>query len=109
MAKTEIAMIRNEALIVAYRQAGYSGVWRSAPGCCRICTGMNGQTATTLKPPLHKECGCDERSVDQRFGQGLKNEDQIVIMDVKKTCQSSVQQKRQSKSQMELARFKVLP
>lgn len=86
MAKTEIAMMRNEALIAAYRQAGYSSVWRSAPGCCRICTGMNGQTVTTLKPPLHKGCGCDVmRGLSFKdLDKGLKNEDQIAIMDVKK-------------------------
>lgn len=58
MARTEIAMMRNEAMIAAYRQAGYSSVWRSAPGCCLICTRMNGRTITTLKPPLHKGCVC---------------------------------------------------
>lgn len=58
MARIEVAMMRNEAMIAAYRQAGYSSVWHSAPGCCRICANMNGRTVTTLKPPLHKGCGC---------------------------------------------------
>ena len=50
--------MRNEALVAGYRQAGYESVWRSAPGCCRLCNKLNGQTVTTLKPPLHKGCGC---------------------------------------------------
>lgn len=58
MARTEAAFMRNEAMIAAYRYAGYSSVWQSAPGCCKICTAMNGQTITTLKPPMHKGCGC---------------------------------------------------
>ncbi len=44
--------------VAGYHEAGYEAVWRSAPGCCRLCTGLNGQTITTLKPPLHKGCGC---------------------------------------------------
>ena len=58
MARTEAAFMRNEALIAAYRKAGYHSKWKSAAGCCRICTLLNGQTITTLKPPLHKSCGC---------------------------------------------------
>lgn len=58
MAMNEVAMMRNEALIAAYRRAGYSCKWRSAPTCCRFCTNMNGRTVTTLKPPLHKGCVC---------------------------------------------------
>lgn len=78
MALNEVALMRNEALIAAYRQAGYSSVWRSAPGCCRICTMMNGKTITTLKPPLHKGCGCDvKRGLPfAELDKGLKNEDQ---------------------------------
>ena len=66
MARTEIAMMRNEAKIAAYRRAGYASKWRSAPGCCLICTRMNGQTITTLKPPLHKGCVCSV-SIGERF------------------------------------------
>ena len=58
MAKTETAFMRNEALIAGYKRAGYASVWKSAPACCRICTAMNGQTVTNLKPPLHKGCVC---------------------------------------------------
>lgn len=58
MARNEAAMMRNEAMIAAYRQAGYASVWRAAPSCCRICTAMNGKTVATLKPPLHKGCVC---------------------------------------------------
>lgn len=58
MARTEVSLMRNEAMIAAYRAEGYYSNWKSAPGCCRICTLMNGQRVTTLKPPLHKSCGC---------------------------------------------------
>lgn len=80
MAKTEVAMMRNEAMIAAYRQAGYHSVWNSAPGCCRICTRMNGKTITTLKPPLHKSCGCGVT----RGGLILPSEGgKIIVGDVK--------------------------
>jgi len=58
MARTEIAMMKNEALIAGYRRAGYSSIWSSMAGCCAICERMNGQRVTALKPPLHKGCGC---------------------------------------------------
>ena len=58
MARNEAAMMRNEAMIAAYRKAGYASIWRSAPSCCKICTAMNGKTVATLKPPLHKGCVC---------------------------------------------------
>ena len=61
MARTEAAMAVNEALVAGYRAAGYHSVWVSAPGCCRICTKLNGRTVTTLKPPLHKGCVCSVR------------------------------------------------
>lgn len=58
MAKHELALAANEALVAGYRAAGYTSVWQSAPGCCKICTRLNGRTVTTLKPPLHKGCVC---------------------------------------------------
>ena len=58
MARTEVSLMRNEAMIAAYREAGYYSNWKSAPGCCNICVMLNGQRVTTLKPPLHKSCSC---------------------------------------------------
>ena len=58
MAKYERALAANEALVAGYRASGYTSVWQSAPGCCKICTRLNGRTVTTLKPPLHKGCVC---------------------------------------------------
>ena len=58
MAKYERALAMNEALVAGYRASGYTSIWQSAPGCCKICTALNGRTVTTLKPPLHKGCVC---------------------------------------------------
>lgn len=68
MARIELAMMRNEALVAGYRQAGYESQWRSAPGCCRVCTLMSGRTVTTLKPPLHKGCVCTVVRGEKRTG-----------------------------------------
>ena len=68
MARIELAMMRNEALVAGYRQSGYESKWRSAPGCCRICTLMSGKTVTNLKPPLHKGCVCTVERGDRRTG-----------------------------------------
>lgn len=58
MARHEAAMALNKTLVAGFRQAGYSSVWRSAPGCCKMCLALNDQTITTLTPPLHKGCAC---------------------------------------------------
>ena len=85
MARTEAAMAVNEAMVAGYRAAGYYSVWQAAPGCCRICVGMNGQIVTTLKPPLHKGCGCGvargekrltESEVDDKLPKKLKQNDE---------------------------------
>ena len=70
MERTEAAMAVNEAMVAGYRAAGYYSVWQAAPGCCRICVGMNGQIVTTLKPPLHKGCGCG-------VARGVKRDEEI--------------------------------
>lgn len=58
MARHEAAMALNKTLVAGYRQAGYSSVWRAAPGSCKMCLLLNDQTVTTLTPPLHKGCAC---------------------------------------------------
>jgi len=58
MARYEAAMALNKTLVAGFKVAGYSSVWRAAPGSCKICTLMNDQTVTTLTPPLHKGCSC---------------------------------------------------
>lgn len=66
MARYERALAMNEALVAGYRASGYTSVWQSAPGCCKICTALNGRTVTTLKPPLHKGCVCTVRRGEKK-------------------------------------------
>jgi len=58
MARHEAAMALNKTLVAGFKAAGYSSVWRAAPGSCKVCMLMNDQTVTTLTPPLHKGCAC---------------------------------------------------
>ena len=58
MARHEAAMALNKTLVAGFKAAGYSSVWKAAPGSCKMCMLMNDQTVTTLTPPLHKGCGC---------------------------------------------------
>jgi hypothetical protein len=58
MARHEAAMALNKTLVAGFKAAGYSSVWRAAPGSCKVCTLMNDQPVTTLTPPLHKGCAC---------------------------------------------------
>ena len=67
MARYERVLAMNEALVAGYRASGYTSVWQSAPGCCRICTRLNGRTVTTLKPPLHKGCVCTVKRGEKRL------------------------------------------
>lgn len=68
MARHEMAMALNKTLVTGFHQAGYSTVWKAAPGSCRMCLTLDGQTITTLTPPLHKGCACTvdigEKSTD---------------------------------------------
>jgi HK97 family phage portal protein len=58
MANNEIPMLANEYLFAGYRKCGYQIIWRAGVAECPACQNMNGQTVTTLKPPLHKGCNC---------------------------------------------------
>jgi hypothetical protein len=58
MARHEAAMALNKTLVAGFKRAGYSSVWRAAPGSCKMCLAMNDVTVTTLTPPLHKGCAC---------------------------------------------------
>lgn len=58
MANMETMLAANELIVAANRKMGYASLWISGAGCCQICQGMNGQTITTIKPPLHKGCTC---------------------------------------------------
>jgi hypothetical protein len=58
MARHETAMALNKTLVAGFHQAGYSTVWKAAPGSCGMCLTLDGQTITTLTPPLHKGCAC---------------------------------------------------
>ena len=61
MAQNEVFFCVNEAKIAAYRKAGYASIWASGAKCCPICTCLNGRAVKTIKPPLHKGCGCTVR------------------------------------------------
>ena len=74
--------MRNEALVAGYSQAGYYTNWRSAPGCCRICTELNGVRVATLKPPLHKGCLCTVVRGEKRPEEALKDEKAHGIIDI---------------------------
>jgi len=58
MARFEVMKATNDALIEGYKQAGYTSVWKAPKGECPACKALNGQTVTTLRPPLHKGCMC---------------------------------------------------
>ena len=58
MARHEAAMALNKTLVAGFKAAGYSSVWKAAPGSCKMCMLMHDQTVTTLTPPLHKGCSC---------------------------------------------------
>ena len=58
MARNEVPLALNEALIAGFRACGYTSVWKSAPSCCSLCKSYNDRTVTRLKPPLHLYCWC---------------------------------------------------
>ena len=58
MTRHEAAMALNKTLVAGFYRAGYSTVWKAAPGSCKMCLLLNDQTVTTLTPPLHKGCAC---------------------------------------------------
>jgi len=58
MARHEASMALNKTLVAGFHRAGYSAVWKTAPGSCQMCMLLNDQTVTTLTPPLHKGCAC---------------------------------------------------
>lgn len=106
MARTEAAMMRNEAMNAAYRRAGYYTNWKSAPGCCRICTELNGQRVTTLKPPLHKGCLCTVTRGEKRPEKGLQpyedgdklyTEDAVKAWIRSEACNKRISQQKQAR------------
>lgn len=58
MARHEAALALNKTLVAGFYRAGYSAVWKAAPGSCKMCMLLNDQTVTTLVPPLHRGCSC---------------------------------------------------
>ena len=58
MARHEAAMALNKTLVAGFKAAGYSAVWKTAPGSYKMCLLLNDQPVTTLTPPLHKGCAC---------------------------------------------------
>lgn len=76
-ASYEQALAESYTRVTGFHQAGYEAEWRSAPGCCKLCTGLNSETITTLKPPLHKGCGC---SVAKGAPRDLKGQNKSDIL-----------------------------
>lgn len=50
MARHEAGMALNKTLVAGFTRAGYSSVWKAAPGSCKMCLLMNDQPVTTLTP-----------------------------------------------------------